>query len=451
MHEIIDVAEYVGQHAGRLAAAGVKAVIRYYNHRNGPNHPSKCLTPRELSELHTAGLSVAIVFEQRGGAEGNIGDLTAQTGARDATRALALAATMAQPNGSAIYFAVDWDYDRENQLAQIDAYFSAVRGTIGNAYLIGVYGSGAVGKRLASAGLVDHVWLAASGWTGTQEALRAGRWTLFQKHHEVTSEIGGFKYDANIVNPAAASFGQFGPAGAVATPRGVGTAALYRISARSGLNLRTGPGESYRVVRSIDNGIIVTGRNQADGWMQVDLDGDGQADGYMFAHFLDAVSGGLPVANAQARRPMDVARAELALNVSEYPGTADNPRILLYHDSTSGDPGQRHDAIAWCSSFVNYCVEQAGYVGTNSKWARSWHDDPWGHDVIAAPQEGDIVVWRRRGGGDDGGHVGFFVGEDDTGVTVLGGNQSDKVCIQRYPKAGTLGPFTYTLLSIRRA
>ncbi len=60
------------------------------------------------------------------------------------------------------------------------------------------------------------------------------------------------------------------------------------------------------------------------------------------------------------------------------------------------------------------------------------------------------MVWRRVGAGDDGGHVGFYIAGDANGIEVLGGNQSDKVRIQRYPRNGTLTPYSYTLLSIRR-
>lgn len=449
MHEIIDVPRDIGSFANQLAAAGVKTVIRYYNHRNGRLLPTKALTRRELDSLHAAGLSVAVVFQQRGGADGNLGDLSAENGKRDARRALDLAAQMSQPRGSAIYFAVDFDYFRPRELDQVRAYFQAVRAELGTDYLCGVYGSGTVGGMLKRAGLVDHIWLAAAtGWSGTRSALENGGWTLFQKYLERTSEIGGFIYDGNIVNPAFDSFGQFRPAAPAVTERGSGAAALYRIAARSGLNLRSGPGEEYRVVQTLPAETIVAGLGLDEGWMQVDLDGDRRADGYMFASYLRSVSGGLPFAPASGRRPMDVAQAELALNVAEFPGSADNPRIVLYHSTTTGSSAG--DETAWCSSFVNYCVEQAGFVGTNSKWARTWHDQGWGSDETANPLPGDIVVWRRVGGGEDGGHVAFFVSADAGGISVLGGNQSNKVCIQRYPKNGPFGGFNYTLLSIRR-
>ncbi|MCV0393956.1 MAG: TIGR02594 family protein [Rhizobiaceae bacterium] len=450
MHEIIDVPRNIAQFAERLANAGVKAAIRYYNHRNSTVFPSKCLTAAELNALHGAGISVAVVFQQRGGAGGNIGDLDAASGRRDAQRALTLARQVGQPQHSAIYFAVDWDYYKPQQLARITPYFQNVRAALAGQYLVGVYGSGTVGNHLKRQGLVDHIWLSGSiGWSGTRQALEEGNWSLFQKYMERRSEIGGFGYDGNIVNPAMANYGQFDPAGPVETPRGEGSAALYKVIARSGLNLRSGPGENYRIVESIPADSIVTGIGRDGAWMKVDVGGDGRVDGYMFATFLEPVSGGLPVELAIARKPIDVARAELALGVREISGSRHNPRIVMYHSTTRG--GAAPDETAWCSSFVNYCVEQAGLRGTDSKWARSWHDSGgWGRDVTAAAVEGDIVVFRRQGTNVDGGHVGFFIEEDASSILLLGGNQGNRISIARYPKNGQMGSFRYTLLSIRR-
>ena len=58
------------------AAAGVQTVIRYYNNKNSATFPTKCLTAAELEALFDAGLSVAVVFQQRGGAGGNLDDLS---------------------------------------------------------------------------------------------------------------------------------------------------------------------------------------------------------------------------------------------------------------------------------------------------------------------------------------------------------------------------------------
>ena len=458
MHAIIDASQNVAPYARRLAEAGVRTILRYYNNANGPAHPSKCLTAAELTALHGAGLSVATVFEQRGGAGGELGDLSPANGRRDGTRALSLATSLGQPAGSAIYFAVDSDFYRPAELDRIATYFQNARNALGGTYLTGVYGSGTVARHLKRLGLVEHIWLSGSlGWSGTRSALEDGEWSLFQKYMELRSPIGGFDYDGNVVNPAMANFGQFGPAAPIDTPRGEGSAALFRVAARSGLNLRAGPAESFRVITSLSADTLVTGLSVDGGWTKVDLDGDGQSDGYMFSGFLEAVSGGLPDPPPTAesdplavRRPIDFARREMARGVAEVPGRGNEPRIVMYHASTSG--GGAPDETPWCSSFVNWCVEQAGLRGTESKMARSWHNQNWGTVVAANPVVGDIVVLSRTGGGAPAGsgHVGFYLSDDAGTVQILGGNQGNRISIARYPSNGPLGPYNYSLLSIRR-
>jgi uncharacterized protein (TIGR02594 family) len=454
MHAIIDSPYNLGAYASALAAAGVKSVIRYYNNRNSATFPSKCLTAEELEKLELAELNVAVIFQQRGGAGGNLDDLTAATGRRDATRAVALAQSLGQPEGSAIYFGVDHDFFRPTELASIVAYFSAAQEVIDGRFKIGVYGSGAVCKRLRTEGVASYFWLPASmGWAGSRDFLREGGWTLFQKYQDLQADIGRFDYDGNEFNPAFADFGQFRRTGSIqAQDRPIetisGPVAIFEVSARRGLNLRRGPGETFGIEQALPYGTVVHGLGQEGSWIQVDLDGDHRADGFMKREFLRPLTGGLPLPEPAVLDPYGTAKRELAMNIVEVPGPGNNPRIVLYHSSTSG--GSAPDATAWCSSFVNYCVEQAGLTGTDSKWARTWHDEDWGEDVTENPREGDIVVWRRRGAHGDGGHVGFYVSETETNIRVLGGNQSNRVSIAPYPKNGRLGTTRYSLLSIRR-
>ena len=83
--------------------------------------------------------------------------------------------------------------------------------------------------------------------------------------------------------------------------------------------------------------------------------------------------------------------------------------------------------------------------GTNSQWALNWEN--WGQDVSNDPREGDIVVFERVG---RGGHVGFYRSDQGDSISVLGGNQSNRVKASSYPKNGKLGSFNYKLRSIRR-
>lgn len=451
MQQIIDVAHNVAPYAQKLADLGVVSVIRYYNIANSSNLPSKCLTKAELTALHQAGLSVAVVFEAGGGAQGRLSDLSDANGTRDAKRALKLATDLGQPTGSGIYFAVDHDFIVPADLAQIASYFEKVKAELDGHYVVGVYGSGLVARYLHDKDLVDLIWLSGSlGWSGTRSALRDGLWTLFQKDMSLQLPFGGIGYDGNVFNSAAASFGQFSAGSAVDTPRTVGASATFAVTARSGLNLRAGPGETFGVLQKVPLNTLVRGVKQVCDWMQVDIQGDGTSDGYMHSSYLKAEIGGVPVAvtDNTPRKPIDIANTELALGVKEVPGPGNNPRIVMYHATTKG--GKAPDETAWCSSFVNYCVEQAGMKGTDSKWARSWNDEKWGHDVTAEPHIGDIVVFSRVGDKDKGGHVAFFQSMTDTHITCLGGNQGNRVSISTYPKHGDKGTFRYDLLSIRR-
>lgn len=133
---------------------------------------------------------------------------------------------------------------------------------------------------------------------------------------------------------------------------------------------------------------------------------------------------------------MAVARNEIG--IKEYSGSADNPDVVKYLKSvdTLTLSAQRNDETAWCSAFVNWCMEQAGIKGTEKANARSWLK--WGKK-IKIPEVGCItILWRGDPNGWQG-HVGFFIKETSSYVYLLGGNQGDQVKIQRYPKTRVLG------------
>lgn len=115
-----------------------------------------------------------------------------------------------------------------------------------------------------------------------------------------------------------------------------------------------------------------------------------------------------------------IARKELG--TTEIASGKDNPRIVEYHSATSLKATD--DETAWCSAFVNWCLKQAGVKGSNSAMARSFLS--WGK-AVEQPRLGCIVVFSR--GQYPQGHVAFYVGRDGNRIKVLGGNQSDKVCI----------------------
>jgi len=135
----------------------------------------------------------------------------------------------------------------------------------------------------------------------------------------------------------------------------------------------------------------------------------------------------------QFRDPRLIAAFSLAqtqLGIHEIPGIEDNPQILQYQRTTWYD--QHGDDIAWCSSFVNWCVENAGLTGTGSPRAKSWLE--WGRETLE-PVQGDICILSRKGGG----HVGFLVTGGRGDLVMLGGNQSNKVSMDTMENSRVLG------------
>lgn len=124
------------------------------------------------------------------------------------------------------------------------------------------------------------------------------------------------------------------------------------------------------------------------------------------------------------------------IGTKEKVGSPDNPRIAEYLLTTNlSKADASNDETAWCSAFVNWCMEKAKYAGTDSALARSWLR--WGKS-IEKPIKGCIVVFSRSGSPVFG-HVGFYLSEDSDTIKVLGGNQSNSVCIQDYSKRRVLG------------
>lgn len=138
-----------------------------------------------------------------------------------------------------------------------------------------------------------------------------------------------------------------------------------------------------------------------------------------------------PVLKEGGVRWMDVAKKETGQH--EVAGKAANPRILEYHAATSLKA--KSDEVAWCSSFVNWCLARVGIEGTRSAAAASWVS--WGTAVT--PRHGAIVVIYNASSANSslsrsGNHVAFLVEETSTHYVLLGGNQSDSVKVSRFPK-----------------
>jgi uncharacterized protein (TIGR02594 family) len=138
--------------------------------------------------------------------------------------------------------------------------------------------------------------------------------------------------------------------------------------------------------------------------------------------------------------PKMVSEARKLLGVVEVPGASNSPTIMGWAAEVGLGRVYTADSVPWCGLFMALVAQRAGKeLPANPLWALNWS-----HFGSAAGQPclGDVLVFVREGGG----HVGMYVGEDRAGCYhVLGGNQSDKVCVTRIAKtrlhAARIPPF----------
>jgi uncharacterized protein (TIGR02594 family) len=203
------------------------------------------------------------------------------------------------------------------------------------------------------------------------------------------------------------------------------------IVAASALNLRQEPRLDSAILASMERGETVEALDSApDGyWLRVRYH---EQEGWASAKYLqpvyqDALLGAFPW--------FDFALLEYQQNIAEVAGPGAHPRIVQYLRSTSLNAAMAaSDETPWCSAFVNFCVEQTGYAGTDSAMARSWLH--WGKPTDR-PVPGCIVVFSR--GEPPSGHVAFYVGQTADQIRVLGGNQGNRISFSDYPKERLLG------------
>lgn len=126
--------------------------------------------------------------------------------------------------------------------------------------------------------------------------------------------------------------------------------------------------------------------------------------------------------------PQWMVTARSLIGTREVPGPANNPKILGWANWLGGKAlgiAYSADSIPWCGLFAAYCVARAGLkppkIAVRARAWETWEARLQQH--VVSP--GAILVFVRDGGG----HVGFYVGEDDTRFFVLGGNQGDAVSI----------------------
>src|SRR6185295_16625264 len=152
-----------------------------------------------------------------------------------------------------------------------------------------------------------------------------------------------------------------------------------------------------------------------------------EVDGVVGPKTTAALFAGAPSAppNAGSLLPWFEEAKHLA-GTKEVLGSRNNPVIMDW--ATSLEVNYAGDEVPWCGLFVAHCIGstlQQEVLPGNPLGARQW--ERFGD--ATSPRLGVVMVFWRQSLASGKGHVGFYVGEDDTAYQILGGNQSDKVCL----------------------
>ncbi|HEY5828855.1 MAG: TIGR02594 family protein [Hyphomicrobiaceae bacterium] len=233
-------------------------------------------------------------------------------------------------------------------------------------------------------------------------------------------------------------------AGAIARyapPQENDTAAYQRFVARkTGLE----PGRAMSSLSNQELAAVIGAIQVIEGWspgtirsLETSGPQDALADGSVAA---------VAAATGDAASWMSFAQTEAALPVrerSEWPDPGENPRILRYFSEAVGswftDDDRDGDETDWCAAFVNWCLESAGYAGTQHPGARSFYWPSPKFVRLAEPVYGCIVVYRDRPFDDPRwatgtGHVTFFTRRNGSKLSILGGNQGKTVQLVDWPE-----------------
>jgi len=269
-----------------LKDAGVDTVIRYYSDRNNAGINCKNITKRERDMLHDFGFAIGIVYQYNGRARGRYKPSRAK---KDADFALIRASVIEQPEGSCIYFGVDADADK-NSVSDVLGYFQVVKEVFDGRYDVGVYAAGSRCKALKDEGLAKYFWIPeAPAWDGTNQFMNSEDWTFYQNKTNIQNSALArnmgqeIKLDTDFINPKAGNtIGAFNKDGSIKTYSSekiekVGSARFWVKSKRAKLFDR--PNGTYNG-RYMCIARMVHVLEEVDGWVKVDVDEDGIAEGY---------------------------------------------------------------------------------------------------------------------------------------------------------------------------
>lgn len=297
---IIDTPNNAAKVAANLSAQNVKVVVRFFARKPQPGLREKVMGSdgnmidgvREPTILIRHGLSIVSLYQYRNNLPEKFSKGLEDTGsakaeaAADIKAALEQAKLVGQPEGSAIYFGVDFNVNRAS-VEPVLEYFRAINRTVGDRYAIGIYGNGFVNRTLRQEKLVAYNWISASrSHEETVAFYNSGQWHLFQNQVD-RRWFGppgkcsmGLDVDTNIQNPTVSSIGAWG-AGEVDKGRNQKIFDQRRFAIRATPVVQDGgkDRQGCKPDKSVPRNANVRILAQSGAWCGVDVDEDGNADG----------------------------------------------------------------------------------------------------------------------------------------------------------------------------
>jgi hypothetical protein len=201
---IIDTNDSCLGKAQLLLDKNVDTVGRYYR---TATHPEWVITKPEAQELSKNDIRIFTVFEDFSHASEL--HLTKDQGKKDGISAFKQAQGIGQPQGTAIYFAVEGlpNGFKKADLPAIRDYFSGVKEAVAGKYELGVYGDGIVCMTMLQEDVCKFTWLAAAStsFEGTKDFMKSWKWSVAQMG-PLDISTDGLSVDLNV---AKNNFGAF--------------------------------------------------------------------------------------------------------------------------------------------------------------------------------------------------------------------------------------------------
>jgi len=457
-----------------LKANGIEFVIRYYSETT--QQPQKHLLPGEAAAVDRAGILLAVVYQDR---QDQVEDFTNNAGLRDGKFAFQYARETGQPEGTTIFFAVDYDAEPAH-LATIKEYFQGVTDGLAaasgkpNAYQVGVYGSGLVCKTLKSANLVVHTWLSES--TGHRESATYKGWTVKQfitnealcqlpkkswQHCESKGSDLSWAFSPAVTDHPKPPTPAISESVLRRGDSGPSVVLLQRFLNRwlsgegSGLILEDGQfgPRTFAAVQAFQaSNIDAFGRPlTVDGIAgQLTLGAlqrmtSAQADPPSSPLILPGASStwwkkmpDVPSASQRGREALAIAVREAAAGRGESGGNNLGPDVNKYLNGIIEPPAN------WCAAFVSYCLKESGpmpfayTLGARSLLtkAKSAGLTTFTDPFATPPEPGDIIVWWRVKVSSWEGHTGFVHHVNQGRLYTIEGNKTSRVEGFDYPLVG---------------